>query len=479
MLAALAAVLALGLALRLPNLGQPDDNFDEGAYLEALLLMRHGYRPFADINTGEGPLNLYLAYPSYALGGYTLSAARTGTVFASLVGLIGVAWTAGALGGRVAGVGAALAFALSPTYLRVSRWVGPEATAVALAALAVGAAAWAYRTDRDRWRLLAGALLSLACLIQASVPPTAVAVGLLTFSPRSPRAVLLAPAMAAAVAGIVVAAIGPLEVLNRIVTWRLAGQQLDPSWPGISHNVELLYDKMFRQEQPAFYALAAVGGLALLLRALQPGLALAGWLGAQLLLLLLYTELSAHLGVTLIGPLAVLAGVGLGAAWSLFSARRRRTIMTIAVSALAVLIAGWYATAIPALLDRDQRLIAGLLSTDRDGGRDERAAVRVIGRLTAAEDFLLTDAPYLAFLSDRKVPPELVDPSLSRIRAGALTAEQVTASLQAYNPKLVVLWTGKLARFEPLMEILSAEWEPVEQYGTVDKGTPRAIYRRR
>ncbi|MBA2448669.1 MAG: hypothetical protein H0V51_11655, partial [Chloroflexi bacterium] len=301
----------------------------------------------------------------------------------------------------------------------------------------------------------------------------------LTFSPRSPRAVLLAPAMAAAVAGIVVAAIGPLEVLNRIVTWRLAGQQLDPSWPGISHNVELLYDKMFRQEQPAFYALAAVGGLALLLRALQPGLALAGWLGAQLLLLLLYTELSAHLGVTLIGPLAVLAGVGLGAAWSLFSARRHRTIMTMAVSALAVLITVWYATAIPALLDRDQRLIAGLLSTDRDGGRDERAAVRVIGRLTAAEDFLLTDAPYLAFLSDRKVPPELVDPSLSRIRAGALTAEQVTASLQAYNPKLVVLWTGKLARFEPLMEILSAEWEPVEQYGTVDKGTPRAIYRRR
>src|SRR5215212_9170689 len=91
MLAALAAVLVLGLALRLPNLSQPDDNFDEGAYLESILLMRHGYRPFADINTGEGPLNLYLAYVSYSLGGYTLSAARTGTVLASLIGLLGVA----------------------------------------------------------------------------------------------------------------------------------------------------------------------------------------------------------------------------------------------------------------------------------------------------------------------------------------------------------------------------------------------------
>ena len=73
----------------------------------------------------------------------------------------------------------------------------------------------------------------------------------------------------------------------------------------------------------------------------------------------------------------------------------------------------------------------------------------------------------------------MVDSSLSGIRAGALTADQVTASLQAYNPNLVLLGTGNLDRFEPLMEILSAEWEPGEQYGTVDKSTPRAIYRRR
>ena len=454
-LAALAAVVAVALALRLPELDEPTDNYDEGAYLASLLLMRHGYHPFADINTGEGPLNLYLAYVSYALGGFTLSAARTGTVVASLLGLGGVAWAGRALGGPVAGVAAALALALSPTFLRVSRWVGPEAAAVALAALAVGAAAWAYRTDRDRWRLLAGALFALANLIQASVPMAALAVGLLTVKRSAPRSALLAPAMAVAVVVGVLLAVGPVEVLGRIVSWRLGGQQLDPSPAVLGHNANMLLDKMFRQEQPAMYALAAVGWLGLVRRAPRAGLALGGWLAAQLALLLAYTELSSHLGVTLLGPMVLLAGLGIGVGWRLVARSPRPRRAELALSGAAALLAIWYAASMPALIARDQRQIAGELTTDRPLGRDERAAVRAIARLTDADDFVLTDAPYLAFLADRMVPPPLVDPSTSRINAGALTAEQVIAALRDYDPEVVVLWTGKLARFEPVVRAIA------------------------
>ena len=469
---ALTVVALLALALRLPNLAMPNDNYDEGVYLQSLLLMRHGYHPFSEILATQGPLHLYLAYPSYALGGYTLSAARAGSVVASLAGLGGVAWAAYALGGRVGGAGAALALALGPTYLAASRQALPEAPAVALAALAVGAAAWAHRTDRDRWRLSAGVLLALACLVKPIAVPAAIPVVLLASTRRSPRASLLAPATAAAVGVAGLAAVGTLGALDQVIGWRLGGRQFDPTLPVIQHNAELLVDKMFRQEQPAFYALAAVGGFALARRSPRAGSALVGWLGAQLALLLTYANLSSHLGTFLVAPLAVLAGLGLAAGWSAVSSRRWRT-----AAALAGLVALWYAASIPALLDRDQRLVAGQLRNDRDGGRDERAAVRAIAQLTDADDFVLTDAPYLAFLANRKVPPPLVDPSSARIHAGALTAEHVITGLHGYRPEIVVLWTGKLARLHPFMEALTREFELVSALGTVDDDLPRAIYR--
>lgn len=471
--AALAGVTVIALAWRLADLNDPTDNFDEGAYLSSLFLIRHGFRPFAEINTGEGPLNLYLSYVPYALGGFTLEAARAGPAVGSLLGVLGVAWAGRAVAGPLAGIAAAFMLAISPAYLPVSRWVGPEAGAVAFAVLAVGAAIWAYRTDRDRYRLLSGALFGVANLIQASVPMAAVPIAILTVRRSSPRSVLLAPLAALAVAAVVLALVGPAEVLGRVVGWRAGGGQLDPSLGTLTANAAMLLDKMFRQEQPAFYALAAIGATAASVRAPRVGLGLVGWFVGQLLLLLLYTELSSHLGVTLLGPLAVLAGAGVAAAWSSGGVPRSAGPLLAAAAAL------WYATAIPALLERDRRLVANELSMERGIGRDEHAAIRLLGRLTGPDEFVLTDQPYLAFLADRMVPPDLVDPSSSRINAGSLTGELAVASLRKRDVRVVVLWTGKLARLSPLMAVLETEFEPVARLGTSGENTPRVIYRRR
>jgi 4-amino-4-deoxy-L-arabinose transferase-like glycosyltransferase len=123
--------------VRLPGLEQPNDNYDEGVYLESLLLMRSGYRPFVDIVSTQGPLHLYLAYAGYALGGYSLTAARLGGVIASLASIAGAGLAGRLLGGAVAGLAAALALALSPTYLAISRQALPEGPATALATWAI------------------------------------------------------------------------------------------------------------------------------------------------------------------------------------------------------------------------------------------------------------------------------------------------------------------------------------------------------
>lgn len=478
-LAAILIVLGAALALRLPNLDDPTDNFDEGAYLESLLLMRHGYQPVRDINTGEGPLNLYLAYTSYALGGFTLTAARTGTAVLSLSGVLGVALAARALGGPLAGLAAGLFLALSPSYLRVSRWVGPEAIAVGLAALAVGAAAWAFRTDRDRWRIAGGILLALANLIQASVPMSALAVGLLALKRSSLRATLLAPLAALLTAALVLTSVGAGSVVGRVVSWRMGGQQLDPAPGVIAANAAMLVDKMLHQEQYAFYALAAAGLLALFQRHPRAALAVGGWLAAQLGLLLIYTELSAHLGTTLLPPLAILGGLGFAAGLGLATRRPSGSARSAVTAALCAGAALWYVSALPAIVDRDRRLIAYELSMDRVGSRDDAMAVRLIARYSAPDRFVLTDQPYLAFLADRKVPPELVDPSTSRINAGALTTADVEAALRTYDPAVVVLWTGKLPRLPGLLERIDRDYELVRSFGTVDDGLPRAVYRKR
>ena len=471
-LAALAAAFAIALVPRLFDLGRPGDNYDEGVYLQSLLLMRHGYQPFAEIVATQGPLHLYLAYPSYALGGYTLAAARAGSVLSSLLAIGAVAWIGYVVGGRVAGVAAAVVLALSPAYLLVSREALPEAPATALAALAVGSAAWARRTEGNRWRLAAGLFLGLACLVKPVVAPAALAVFWLALSRRSLRVSLAAPTAAAVVGLIGLVAVGPAAV-EQVIGWRLDGRQFDFSWSTISEGFAVLEDKMFRQEQPALYALAAIGGLVLAKRA--GALPVVAWLVAQLLLLLCYVNLTSHLATTLLPPLAILAGGAVAAGWAAV-ARLRRPGLLAALAAGATLL---YAVSLPALLDRDRRLVGGELSGHRAIGASDEQAVRIIAELTDEDGWVITDAPHLAFLADRKVPPPLVDPSAARIRSGALTASGAISVLREYRPDTVVLWTGKLSRLGPFVATLKRDLVHVRELGTGSNEVPRMIYRDR
>ncbi len=186
-------VVLLALSLRLAQLDVPNDNYDEGVYLESLLLMRDGYRPFHDIVATQGPLHLYLAYPAYALGGQSLTAARVGAVCGSVLGVVGVVIAGSALVGRLAGLVAGLILAISPTYLTVSRQALPEPPAIGLAAMAVACASVAVQARQDHWRVAAGVLLGLACLVKPTVAVTAVPVVLLSGDGRCLRSWLSAP----------------------------------------------------------------------------------------------------------------------------------------------------------------------------------------------------------------------------------------------------------------------------------------------
>jgi hypothetical protein len=273
-------------------------------------------------------------------------------------------------------------------------------------------------------------------------------------------------AVVTGVAGVL--GVGIRGSLNQVVGWRLSAGQV--SLETIPHNAALLLDKM-QVEHPAVYTLAIVGAAILWRRDRLVFLATAGWAGAALLLLLTYTELSGHLGATLLVPLALLVGVTIQATFEL-----ERLSLTWMSVALALPLTAWALVAVPAVVGQDYLISAGLTRADRTGPDDALRAAQVIAAETEPRDMIVTDSPYLAFLANRRVPPSLVDPSSARIRAGAVTDEQMTASLDLDDADVVVLWTGKLAHLEQFFATVEQQYTPVASFGTIDKGTPRAVY---
>ncbi len=56
---------------------------------------------------------------------------------------------------------------------------------------------------------------------------------------------------------------------------------------------------------------------------------------------------------------------------------------------------------------------------------------------------MVTDDQYIAGLADRDVPPNLVDTSQVRLRAGYLTAQRLEAAAQRPDVRAVLFYTGR------------------------------------
>src|SRR3954466_13706059 len=133
-------LLALAIPSRVLNLDAFAGKFDEGIRGTQLMLMAAGYRPFRDIFASQGPLSLDIFYPSYALFGQTLGAARLAPALFSVVGVIVAAWTARHAGGLMAGAVTGLLLLVSPIFLKNSRLALVEVPALVPALAAVGRA---------------------------------------------------------------------------------------------------------------------------------------------------------------------------------------------------------------------------------------------------------------------------------------------------------------------------------------------------
>jgi 4-amino-4-deoxy-L-arabinose transferase-like glycosyltransferase len=459
--------------MRLPNLGDPVDNYDEGVYLQSLWMMAHGYLPFRDLAATQGPLHLYSQYPFFLLFDQTVAAGRAASVAFSVAGVAGAWWSARQLGGPLAGGAAALLLTLSPTYLRFSRQALADLPALAPAALAV-AAAIAYRQSGRRSFLVAAALLfALGVLMKPIVVPAGIAVALLIWRPTRSggRDLFIVATIVGLIITAVLIALGAVTVLDQVFGFRgdaraAFGWSFDKNW-------SMLVEKL-NQDQIGFFGLAVVGMCLGLLKPWRSSTPVMLWTVATAALLVFHTPLHYHHMVIIVPPLAILGGLTIGALPTITRAGSVSRLVGVLGGAMLLL----YLSGLPELARRDGLLLENIDAAGAGTHQvdDMIAAAERIRRLTGPDDVVLTDSPYLAFLAQRRVPAELLDPSDVRLRSGDLTDERAVLVAASEAPRLVVLWDNKLRLLPRLMAWVESNYEQDRRYGMGD-GQPRVIMR--
>src|SRR5712692_6774708 len=168
--AAVVALFALAIAMRLYHLGLPfdRDSYDEGVYWQSLRAMGTGHALYGDIFYSQPPFFLLTTYPLYALFGASLWSARLGIAVVSLFGLVGVL-LGKALSGRLGALAALLLAVVDPLFLAQSQTIQAEASSVAFSLLAIGLAFYWWKYPLGRRGLLLAILtgvtvaLSIMC----------------------------------------------------------------------------------------------------------------------------------------------------------------------------------------------------------------------------------------------------------------------------------------------------------------------------
>ena len=452
--------------------------YDGGVYLESARMLAAGYAPYRAIFISQPPLWLELIRLSFALFGQSISAAQMLTVSTMVITALAVGTIVLSSGSWLGAAMACITILMSPLAFFWAREITGEMPSVAFAAGSL-ALATRYASGGARLWLIAGSLaLSGAVLVKLFgiyALPSLILIAAARWrsgGPLRPRLwhtaadSLLVIGFVFGTVLAVVLAYGARDVWAQAVAFHL-GSRADLN---VVRNFSLIVTTVVGDP-----ALRVVLPLALC-AVLEPwiGWAALGWLALTFIGLLIQHPLFTHHVVSLVAPLALSAGIGLGALWKL--GRRLYAGDTTARSNGYGRIAGGAVFGACIIL----------VTMVCRGGLQGRAAEQLIGAYwrppaadlnVAAElarstgqsihkdDFILTDAPGIAFSSGRAMPPWLVDSSLKRIDNHYLATAEVEREVQRYQVKAVLLWTGRLQRLPELVAWLDQTFPARRGYG--------------
>ena len=451
------ACAAIGVGMLVIGLSDPflaPHDFDEGVYWQTLRSMSAGYHLYGQIFYSQPPFFLLSIYPFHASLGSTLEAAHVGVAVFSLLGFAGAYMMGRALGGRAGGAAALAILAVSPAYLAQSQKLQAEGPATAFLLLAVGAALlWReHPTGRSGYCLaiFSGVALSLGVLTKlfdavALVPMLLIVVVRLREARRAPTAngrADLPPIAAAILAGVVTALVvlapfahWPDQVMRQTVTLHL------DAWAAMNvpadQNIDTL--RRFFATNALVSAAAFVGVFVAILRRDWRIVPLAAWLLATLAFLAVHYPLLLRHTIILVPPLIAIVALALNDLPTI-SFRAPRPLR----QKLVLLAAGLAAATVLFSIALDYRYYRKLAAAAESSAQHVIKLAAELKRTTTADQWVITDDPFVAGLAGRDVPPWLVDTALVRVQAGYLSIRELLEAGADPRVHAVLFATGRL-----------------------------------
>lgn len=485
--AAVALLLLAAVLMRLSALGAPfdRDSYDEGVYWQSLRAMQAGGVLYRTIFYSQPPAFLLTAFPIYSLSGATLTSARLAIALLSLLAFPGTYLLGKALAGRAGGLAALLLLVVNPFFLAESQIIQAEASSVAFTLLAVGCGLQWWRHPEgwrgSCWAALAGAALvvSIFCklLCLATLAP------LLCLALARAWRVWRAWPEGGGRRGLwpILAGIGGALLTALLLLLPFIGSFAD-FWQSVVtfHQVAgaavpgTLDANLIRLEPALFSPLTLVaiyGTLVALLRRDWLVVPLLAWLLVTLFLLATFHPLFPHHIIALEPPLIALAVLGVAGGASYRPAFHRLSQLGFTpdrvapwigrVAALLIVctsllslgqdIQYYRATSSIAVGDAVLSPWAGLqFLTARGssgGGNPWQSELRVASDLRSAitrEQWVVTDAQFIAGLADRDTPPALVDTSTIRIDTRYVTLSEIEQIAGQPRVHAILFYTDRL-----------------------------------
>jgi 4-amino-4-deoxy-L-arabinose transferase-like glycosyltransferase len=401
-------------------------NYDEGNYLAALTDLRHGFALGKDVYADQPPGWYSLLRLFGAVFGNSVTGIRTGMLVVALLGVV-AAWACARRLGPLPAFGAAALLLVAPPYPMQATQIEADTPAAVFALVALAAAIWAFR-ERGSRTLAAAAGALLVCAVSIKLSAATV---LLPFAAIAlmRRRLIVWSLLGAGAAGIL-EAIAFRHDLSEITRGVISQHT---SALGSSHwnrrvNVQRLEHFLNWHTPFAWLVAAAVlGSLWLVVtRAADRRSIGALWLfvpAAAAFILAMKPLLDHHLVI-----LAVAVALPAGAALGLSAARLRREV------------------AVPLLLFVAVFGAAGVYQQHRQlvrNSKPEPAWVHVaaswLRNETKPNEVVATDIPILAYYAHRRLVPDFVDTSFTRLEVGDLTSAEVFRELDRYHVRIAAI----------------------------------------
>jgi hypothetical protein len=399
-LGALAAIVAAHVVL-LTRLLHTRTFFDEGVYLLSLDELRHGARLGSEVFTSQVP-GFYLVLQAIGwIYGVSVTGVRLGVVTIAAVGVVFAYLLARRLAGPLAGLLAAALIAVAPTLPELGGRIYADGVAMVL----VLASLWLAAVRRS---YAAGAVFAAAVLVKLSAVTAAPTLVVLLALEAERRWRRVGEAVAGAVALTALLAILYARDLGGI--WDGAfGYHLDTTdINGLSGRHQLA--NFFDTSGHTVFLWFTLAGIAASVAVWRRVWFLWLWPVCALAFVLTYQPLRDNHLIMIPYAFAVPVAVAVALVAKRLHGRALAAAAAVAVAALCI---GWV----------QQLHRVDLFREPEDPTLVEAAAE--LRELTRPGDRVVVDQPIVAFLADRRVPPELVDTANSRFQSGSLTIADV------------------------------------------------------